>query len=81
MTDEGKNLKKIVRQVLLDNPHTKEHGIEVLANNNIITIKGTVSATYIKDTAEVIIRDLDEVDGVINELRVDTAEEKPFRRL
>lgn len=79
MADKKQDLKKTAQQALLDNPHTSEHGIEVLIRNNIITIKGVVPSAYIKDTAEVILRDLDEVAGVINELRIKTTEENPFK--
>lgn len=79
MADKKQDLKKTAQQALLDNPHTREHGIEVLTRNNVITIKGIVPSAYIKDTAEVILRDLDEVAGVINEIRVKTAEENPFK--
>lgn len=79
MTDKEQNLKRAAQKALLENPHTKEHGIEVLIRNNIITIKGVVPSAYIKDTAEVILRDLEDVEGVINELRVKTAEENPFQ--
>jgi osmotically-inducible protein OsmY len=79
MTGKEQNLKRAAQKALLENPHTKEHGIEVLTRNNIITIKGVVPSAYIKDTAEVILRDLEDVEGVINELRVKTAEENPFQ--
>ncbi len=45
-------------------------GVEVLDNNGLITLRGTVPTREARDRAEAIVRQLDGVVNVINELDV-----------
>ncbi len=66
MTD----LQLKAQTVIIKDPRTKEHGIEVLENNGVITLKGSVPSREVKETAESILRDLHEGVKVINDLEV-----------
>lgn len=45
-------------------------GVEVLDNNGIITLRGSVPTREARDRAEAIVRQMDGVVNVINELDV-----------
>jgi osmotically-inducible protein OsmY len=49
---------------------TGEYGIEVLDNNGIITLTGMVPSREVMERAESIVRDVEGVRGVINQLEI-----------
>ena len=55
---------------ILDDPRTKQHGIEVLENEDVITLKGTVPSRKVRKIAESVVRGLDGVIKVENKLEV-----------
>ncbi|MDX1377378.1 MAG: BON domain-containing protein [Anaerolineales bacterium] len=55
---------------ILDDQRTKKHGIEVLEDSGVITLKGTIPSHMIREIAESVIRDLDGVIKIDNKLEV-----------
>ena len=70
MTD----LQLKAQKAILDDPRTKEHGIEVLEDDGVITLKGYVPSQDTSKAAESVVRELMSVVGVINELHVELEE-------
>ena len=70
MTD----LQLRAQKAILDDPRTKEHGIEVLDNNGVITLKGYIPSRDIKEAAESILNNVVGVISVINELQIQAEE-------
>ena len=70
MTD----LQLKAQKAILDDPRTKEHGIEVLEDDGVITLKGYVPSRDTSKAAESVVRELMSVAGVINELHVELEE-------
>jgi len=66
MTD----LQLKVQQALLDDPRTKEHGIQVFDNNGIITLNGVVPSHEVSGIAKSITEKVPGVFNVINSLDV-----------
>jgi len=64
------DLKLEVQEAILDHPETRKHGIEVLDDNGVITLTGSVPSREISDTAEQIVEKLRNVVSVINQLDV-----------
>lgn len=64
------NLQHHIQTAFMDDRDMKEYGIEVLDSNGIITLRGTVPTQAARDRAEEIVRGLDGVTSVINELDV-----------
>jgi osmotically-inducible protein OsmY len=48
----------------------REHGIEVLDSNGVVTLRGTVPTVEDRDRAEAIVRGIPGVATVINEIDV-----------
>ena len=71
MTD----LQRQAQKAILDDPRTKEHGIEVLNENGVITLQGYVPSREVKEAAEAIVKDVPKVVSIINQLKIQT--EKP----
>lgn len=59
-----------VQTALMQDKLAGEYGIEVLDNNGIITLKGVVPSREVSERAEAVARDIDGVQGVINELEL-----------
>ena len=59
-----------VQTALMQDQITGEYGIEVLDNNGVITLKGTVPSREVSERAEAVARDIAGVQGVINELEL-----------
>ena len=55
---------------ILDDRHTRKHGIDVLEDDGVITIKGTVPSRKVRRIAASILMELGEVVRVNNELKV-----------
>ena len=63
------------QKALLDDQRTKEHGIEVLEDDGVVTLKGHVPSHEIKKMAASILKDIHDIDRVVNELQVDDEHE------
>lgn len=71
MSQTTTELQSRVQAALVDDPRTGEHGgIEVLDNNGVIILKGSVASREISDAAEAVASEVDGVSGVINEIDV-----------
>ena len=68
------NLQIKAQKAISDDPCTKEHGIEVLEDDGIITLNGNVPSRDTTKAAESIVRELMSVVGAINELHVELEE-------
>lgn len=66
MTD----LKMKVQNAILDDPRTKEHGIDVLDDNGVITLVGTVPSQDVSQTVVSVVENVNGVVSVINELEI-----------
>ena len=64
------SLQLQVQSALLQDRLIKDADIEVLDNNGIVTLRGVVPSRDARDRAEAIVRTLDGVTSVINELDV-----------
>jgi hyperosmotically inducible periplasmic protein len=64
------SLQLQVESVLLQDRLTEDSDIEVLDNNGIVTLRGTVPSREARDRAEAIAREVSGVTTVINELDV-----------
>ena len=64
------SLQLQVQSALLQDRLFKDADIEVLDNNGIVTLRGVVHSREARDRAEAIVRTLDGVTSVINELDV-----------
>lgn len=69
------DLQRKAQKALLDNRLTKKHGIEVLEDDGVITLKGSVPSRKIKKMAASILKDIRDIDRVVNKLRVDDEHE------
>jgi osmotically-inducible protein OsmY len=64
------NLQHQVQTALMQDSHMQDYGIEVLDSNGIITLRGSVPTRDARERAEEIVRTVDGVTSVINELDV-----------
>jgi hyperosmotically inducible periplasmic protein len=64
------DLQHQVQAALMQDNHMKDHGIEVLDSNGIITLRGAVPTREARERAEAITREVQGVTTVINELDV-----------
>ncbi|RPI95169.1 MAG: BON domain-containing protein [Chloroflexi bacterium] len=64
------NLQGQIQAAFLNDRDMQDYGIEVLDNNGIITLRGTVPSHAARDRAEALVREMDGVMSVINELDV-----------
>lgn len=64
------DLQHQVQAAFMNDPDVQDYDIEVLDNNGILTLRGTVPTRAARDRAEAIVRDMDGVMNVINELDV-----------
>lgn len=63
-------LHQKVQEAIAQDPQTREYGIDILEQNGVITLKGTVPTREVSETAESLAREIFGVRGVINELEV-----------
>ena len=61
---------KKVQTALANDSRTQDAAIEILNENGVIRLSGIVSHNKISETAESIVRDIDGVVSVINEIQV-----------
>ncbi len=64
------NLQHQVQAAFTNDREMQDYNIEVLDNNGIITLRGSVPTRSVRDRAEDIAREMDGVVNVINELDV-----------
>jgi len=64
------NLQHQIQMAFTDDRDMKEYGIEVLDSNGIVTLRGSVPTHAARDRAEEIVRGMEGVTSVINELDV-----------
>ncbi len=64
------DLRTQVQSALMQDSLMKDYGIEVLDSNGIITLRGTVPTRDARERAEEIVRTVEGVTSVINELDV-----------
>lgn len=67
------DLQQHIQEVLADINELRDSNIEVLDSNGIITLRGTVPDTHARERAEVLVRDMEGVTSVVNELDVSGA--------
>jgi osmotically-inducible protein OsmY len=66
------DLQAKVQRTLMNDSRTKEYGVEVLDNNGIIILRGVAPSHEVRDTIEAIVRGVDGVISVNNEMDVVT---------
>ena len=59
-----------VQTALMQDRQTRDYAIEVVDNNGVITLKGTVPSSKASERAEAVAREIPGVQSVINELYV-----------
>jgi osmotically-inducible protein OsmY len=64
------NLQHQIQAAFLDDPDMRDYGIEVLDSNGIVTLRGTVPTHAARDRAEELVRAMEGVTSVINEIDV-----------
>jgi len=69
------DLQRKAQKALLDDRLTKKHGIEVLEEDGVVTLKGSVPSRKIKKLAASILRDVRNIDRVVNKLQVNDEHE------
>jgi osmotically-inducible protein OsmY len=60
-----------VRQRLVSHPDVKGHAVEVETKDGVVRLGGSVETARAKSTAEKLVKRMQGVRGVVNELRVD----------
>lgn len=70
MNQSTDDLQSNVQKTLMNDSRTKDYGVEVLDNNGIITLRGTVPSHTARDTIETIVKGIHGVISVNNELDV-----------
>jgi len=71
---EYSDVAKRVRTALADDERTGEFGIDVVDNNGLVTLKGTVNSKETRQIAEQIAHEQKGVIDVINDLQVQSDE-------
>ena len=64
------NLQHQIQAAFMDDCNTRDYGIEVLDNNGVVTLRGTVPTPAARDRAEELAHSMEGVTSVINELDV-----------
>lgn len=79
MATVAESLQKRIEDALLSNEKTKDAEIEVIVDNNIVTLGGSVNSMKVRDAAEMIVEDQEGVAQVINQIDVlpESGEELP----
>ena len=70
------DLQLEVQKAILDDSRTREHGIEALDDNGVITLKGSVPSLEVGQIARTIAANVPGVAGVINALEVQGSEKE-----
>lgn len=64
------DLQTRIQRALVDNPRTKDYGVEILDSNGVVTLRGTVPSYEARDLVEEVVRGVDGVVSVTNEIDV-----------
>jgi osmotically-inducible protein OsmY len=64
------DLQAKIQRTLMNDSRTKDYGVEVLDNNGVIILRGTVPSHDARDTIEAVVREVDGVISVNNEMDV-----------
>ena len=64
------DLQHQVQAALMEDRDMQDYGIEVLDSNGVITLRDTVPTRDARERAEAMVREMDGVTSVINELDV-----------
>jgi osmotically-inducible protein OsmY len=64
------NLQHQIQLALMNDHDMQNYGIEVLDSNGVVTLRGTVPSREARERAEALVRDMEGVTSVINELDV-----------
>lgn len=64
------NLQQQIQEILASINELRDSNIEVLDTNGIITLRGTVPDTDAHERAEAIVRSMEGVVAVVNELDI-----------
>ena len=64
------NLRERVQKALTDDPRTREAALEILNENGVITLSGIVPHNKTSEAAESIVKEVDGVVSVVNEIQV-----------
>jgi osmotically-inducible protein OsmY len=59
-----------VQNALMNDPRTKAYGVEVVDNNGVIILRGTVPSHEARDAIEAVAREVEGLTGVVNEMDV-----------
>jgi osmotically-inducible protein OsmY len=70
MNQTMSDLQTRVQRALIDDPRTQEYGVEVVDNNGVIILRGTIPSREARDTVEAIVREVNGVISVNNEMDV-----------
>ena len=63
-------LRTQIQAAFLEDDLLRDHGVEILDNNGVVTLRGAVPTIAARERAEEIARQMDGVTSVINELDV-----------
>ena len=64
------DLQTTIQRTLMNDSRTKDYGVEVLDNNGVIILRGAVPSHAARDTIEAIVREVNGVITVNNEIDV-----------
>lgn len=60
-----------IQDALMNDARTKDYGVEVLDNNGVVILRGAVPSHAARDAMEAVVREVDGVTSVVNEMDVD----------
>lgn len=69
------NLQESVQAALLKDTRTQDAVIEVLNENGVITLSGSVAHSETSEAAESIVNDIDGVISIVNEIQVEKSDD------
>ena len=70
MNETAADLQTRVQRALMDDPRTKDYGVEVMDNNGVIVLRGIVPSREASTAIEMVAKEVDGVVSVINETDV-----------
>jgi osmotically-inducible protein OsmY len=70
MNEPTYSLQHQIERALMDDGDLQNYGIEVLDSNGVVILRGTVPSREARERAEALVREMEGVTSVINELDV-----------
>ena len=64
------DLQSEAQQAISDDSRTREHGIEVVEENGVITLEGQVPSHEVKESAESVIEMVFGIKSIVNRLHI-----------